>query len=314
MADNFIEGQVTDSSGNPLENFIVAAVRQEDIANVSQSQALEGDVLFKATDVNGNYRFEEAELYNNTNDYHVVAYKNGTELQRGEQNYPFVDATGPNVSDNAVSLYEYEDDSDSLTATDSIGNNNATISGASYTTTSKVGSLALLHDGDSDYSQSNNSVDISALGTDDGCGIAGWINLQSQGSLAYNYIISWVNNDNNFIAVTEDGNGTIQSYCQEAGNVVEIIGPSINTNEWYHVTVNMLSDGSYEFIVHDSSGTEIFNQNTTSSNDPTLIGSGTFNTGYSPAFGNYSNVIVDDFVPTDSPIDTNNLDILINRS
>lgn len=50
---------------------------------------------------------------------------------------------GPDIPDSGVSLWEYEDDSDTSTAIDSWGTEDGSINGAAYTTDSQVGSHAL---------------------------------------------------------------------------------------------------------------------------------------------------------------------------
>jgi len=95
-------GSVTDSDGNPVENAQIIAVRQEDTANLSQSQATEITALAKLTDANGDFTITENELYGDTNQYHIVANVENNE-QRGTPNYPHVDATGNAIPDSEVS-------------------------------------------------------------------------------------------------------------------------------------------------------------------------------------------------------------------
>ena len=93
---------VTDSDGNPVENAQIIAVKQEDTANLSQSQATEITALAKLTDANGDFTITKDELYGETNQYHVVANVENNE-QRGTPNYPHVDASGRAIPDSVVS-------------------------------------------------------------------------------------------------------------------------------------------------------------------------------------------------------------------
>ena len=91
MADE-ISGQVTEG-GNPVEDAIVIAAAQEEAANLSQAQATELQSLAKLTDANGEYTFQSEELFGSANDYHVVAHKDAGNQRRGQQNYPYVEAS-----------------------------------------------------------------------------------------------------------------------------------------------------------------------------------------------------------------------------
>ena len=99
-------GSVTDSDGNPVENAQIIAVRQEDTANLSQSQATEITALAKLTDANGDFTITENELYGDTNQYHIVANVENNE-QRGTPNYPHVDATAA-IPDTGVARWEFD--------------------------------------------------------------------------------------------------------------------------------------------------------------------------------------------------------------
>jgi len=169
MTDNFIEGTVTED-GQAVADAIVAAIRQEDASNLSQSQATTLDAIAKLTDANGEYRFSEEELYNNVNKYHVVAHKNSGTPRRGQENYPFVDATGPAIPDSGKARYEFEQD-----VTDSWNNNDLTDNtSAGYTSSSEVGSHAIVLDGTDDYL----TVPFD-FGANDDFSIVGWINVQN---------------------------------------------------------------------------------------------------------------------------------------
>jgi len=73
-----------------------------------------------------------------------------SEVRTGEGDVLF--SAGP--PNSLVSRYKFEDNTDTTTATDSVGSNPGTITGASYTTDSEVGSRAL------DFDGSNDTVDV----------------------------------------------------------------------------------------------------------------------------------------------------------
>lgn len=100
MADE-ISGQVTEG-GTPVEDAVVAALRQEDAVDLSQAQATEIEALAKLTDANGEYIFEPEELYDDAQNYHVVAHKDAGDQRRGQQNYPYVEGVGSTIPDSVI--------------------------------------------------------------------------------------------------------------------------------------------------------------------------------------------------------------------
>jgi hypothetical protein len=93
-----------------------------------------------------------------TERYHaIVQYDDGT--QYNALSKPYL-STPSAIPDSAIAQWNFEDDSDTTTATDSINGYDGAINGASYTSTSKVGSLALSGDGQDD---NVNFGDVSAF-------------------------------------------------------------------------------------------------------------------------------------------------------
>lgn len=212
------------------------------------------------------------------------------------------------IPDSVVSLYEYEDDSDTSTAVDSEGSNDANITGATYDTTAKVGSLALSHDGDDDETVSQNTVDISGQGDTSGFSISAYVNFQREtpGGGSYNtaYVAGVEGSDPFFIVNRE---GKIGLVWLGSDNVILKSSFSITAGTYYHVYGEFLSDGSINLKVDD---TPEGSGSTTDS--PSDIGSVNHRTG---AFsgGNNAQVIVDDFAPANEPLTDSELQTLIDR-
>jgi len=220
-------------------------------------------------------------------------------------------SAGPNIPDSVVSLYAFEDDSDTSVAVDSqgSGSNDANITGASYTTTAKVGSLALSHDGSNDETISQNTVDISGQGATSGFSISAYINFQREtpGGGSYNTAYAaGVEGTDPFFIVNRSGNiGLLW-----AGNDKVIIRSSISitAGTYYHIYAEFLSDGSINLKVDD---TPEGSGSTTDS--PSDIGTVNHRTGGFSG-GNNAQIIVDDFAVANEPLTSSELQSLIDRA
>jgi len=218
------------------------------------------------------------------------------------------------IPDSAVTQYRAEDENNTSTAIDSVGSNDAALTGTTYTTNSKVGTNALSHDGSNDETESVNANDLSAGGSVDGYGFAGWFNIQSNGSLANNYIFDVSNDSNNRSSLTTDGNGGVDFFVQVNGTSSRGRKFSASTNEFYHAACNFFSNGTLELIIHDNAGSQVFSDTNSTSLSPTGIGAMTYTAGYAGAFNsNFLNVIVDDYTLANEPLSTGDIDQLVSR-
>jgi len=217
---------------------------------------------------------------------------------------------GGAIPDPVVSLYEFEDDSNTSTAVDSEGSNDLNINGATYSSTAAVGSLALSHDGSGNDAVSQNTADLSAAGDTDGIGLSAWLYFPSGvdgGSTTY--AAGWGADTNNFLQLL-NRNGNLGSFFQVGGSNDIIEGPSISADTFYHAYAEVLADGTHRLVVDD---TEEATSN--SGLDPANIGSGEFRTGSRVGDGtSNAQVIVDDFAPASDPLTDSELQFMIDRA
>jgi hypothetical protein len=235
----------------------------------------------------------------------------GTEISEVRTGAGDVVFSASAIPDSVVSLYAFEDDLDTSVAVDSqaSGSNDANITRASYTTTAKVGSLALSHDGSDGETVSQNTVDISGQGDTSGFSISAYINFQREtpGGGSYNTAYAaGVEGTAPFFIVNRSGN--IGLLWLGSDNVIIRSSISITAGTYFHIYGEFLSDGSVNLKVD---GTVEGSGSTT--DRPSDIGSVNHRTG---AFsgGNYAQVIVDDFAPANEPLTASELQSLIDRT
>lgn len=217
--------------------------------------------------------------------------------------------TVSSLSDNVVTQYEFEDDSDTTTATDSIGSNDADIVGASYTTTAKVGSLALDYTTD-DYTVSQSSVDLVNSGPDESAAVMCWINPNSTSNTGGYYIAQRDENaSTDEVIGIQDQGGTVRGVLQVNSNFEVVTGEiSVPTDAWTHVYFEVTqSDGTLK--VGGSSGTS---DSGTHSANITNIGSQRLTTGGN-VFKNYVDAQIDDAVYAESSLTDPELDAIVDR-
>lgn len=150
-ADNYIRGTV-EESGTAVENATVVAVPHD------QSKS----PLATSTDSSGNYAFEQGDLHDGENLYHVIS-RDGSESdpKRGQENYPFVAAQGDAIPPDSEDLHAWYDateisasDGDAIsTWPDESGNGYDLTSGTAPTYKASVinGNPVVRHDGVDDY-------------------------------------------------------------------------------------------------------------------------------------------------------------------
>jgi hypothetical protein len=212
------------------------------------------------------------------------------------------------ISNKIVSLYEYEDDSDTTVAIDSIGNNDANINGASYSSDADVGSLAIDHDGTNDTTRSQNTIDLVSEGDTTGFALAGHIKPNQDGSTSVRYPFGWGVDGDNFAFLILNG-GTIQSFVQVDGsNSIIDSGVSVDQNSYTHAYIEV-TETEHRLKID---GTQ--QASATHGLDPSLIGTARYQTGIQPGGGNYYSGLVDDFAPADDPLTDTELNDLISRS
>jgi hypothetical protein len=248
-----ISGQVTEG-GSAVENAVVIATLQENVANLSQSQATAVQSFAKLTDANGNYTFEPEELFTGTENYHVVAHKDAGNQRRGQQNYPYVKGEGAQP-DSAVSRWTFDNENtQSGTAIDVWGKNNATINGA---TTGVSGANQTYTTSEAyDFDGSNDYVDVPVFSQFSSVSVAVWAyhvtNNGKEGVLGFN--------QNNHIDIR--GYDTDNDSAVLILSGTELAGPKLSTNTWHHLTATW--DGSTARLYVD--GTQEASENIGSMN------------------------------------------------
>lgn len=153
-----ISGQVTEG-GSAVENAVVIATLQEDVANLSQSQATAIQSVAKLTDANGNYTFEPEELFTDIQNYHVVAHKDAGNQRRGQQNYPYVEG-GSEIPESVIHRYRFEGD-----GSDSVGSFDGSVNGGgdAFTSTNPIeGTQSFVGDGSDNRLSLPSDIDVDA--------------------------------------------------------------------------------------------------------------------------------------------------------
>lgn len=207
-----------------------------------------------------------------------------------------------------VSLYEYEDDSDTSVAVDSLGSNDADITGASYTTNNvAVGSSALSHDGNDDETNSQNTVDLSAVGDTDGFGFGGRVYPNSVGTAGYFY--SHDRNIDNTVGIQDSGatSGNARIVVTVGGTQIVGSHAAITQDTQQHVWANITETDLVLFI----DGTQ--QASDSHSYDLTTLGACTHRTAKNSQAGSYAHFVADDFGVSDDPLSQGELDDLIAR-
>jgi len=221
MAQDDIQGQVVDGSGNPVSGAIVELTRSY------QSSPQDEQVVRRVTtDSNGNYIFEEhPDGDGTTQEWHVSAYSHDGTAYVNSFNNPGVTADLPEfaIPDSGVSRWEFEQN-----ANDSWNGNDGTEqSDVQYSTTAQVGSYSLDLDTTTDY------VDTPVTSIQTPFSITLWVNLRSTSGVnsakgcmwsmysgGNNDVYLWPSSDFTFVDDTSTG-------------VSSGVNPS--TNMWYHV-------------------------------------------------------------------------------
>jgi hypothetical protein len=215
------------------------------------------------------------------------------------------------IPDSVVSLYDFEDNSDTSTAIDMRGSNDLTVNGSSYSTTSIVGSLSLSHDGQNDYAISQSATDLTTQGSTDGFGFGGWVNPDPLSGTEH--IFQLFNDSDNRAQAQYSGDGTQYNMAISVnGSFVSTSDDfgTADTNEDNHVWVNVnqtdmtFYENNIE-LVSLSHGLDITN-----------IGSMKYVTGRDNTSGGqfYLAGRVDDFVVSKDPLDSAERQVLIDRA
>lgn len=190
-------------------------------------------------------------------DWNDIVEEENVEIGAGK-----ISLVPPDFPSDVEHFYEYEDDSDTTVAVDTEGDNNLDISGATYTTTAKVGELAMDH-GVDEYTQSQSTVDLVTQGDEEELEISAWVyfpdgvDLTSRhGIVSYSPESSGTLSENLTIEHRDDSNG-IRAYLQIADeNYIVTSNWVPNTGEWNHFSAYATQSEVGLIINNDQTFTE----------------------------------------------------------
>lgn len=233
-----VTGVVEDADGNPVEGVTCILKRQSD-----------NKVFETTTDVSGVYRFENLPQ----GEYHgMVRWEDGQGNLYNSRNQPYIQVEGVAIPDSVVTRYTFEDDSDTTTAIDAVGSNDATLNGGSFSTDSAVGDFAWSQDGTGDYAVSNSTVDLSASGSTVGASVGARLKPSKTGSFqvavywgggsgSRTYLALGISDSDEWRASIFSGEGTFES----------VRGGSVSTTAYKEVFV--ASDNTDLWVIEDGS-------------------------------------------------------------
>jgi hypothetical protein len=220
----------------------------------------------------------------------------------------------PKIPDSVITQYDFEDDSDTSTAIDTVGTNDGTITGAAYDTDARCGSLSMYFDGTDDGIESKNSVDLMGVGTANEASIATFIKPQNIPTTSLNLLSGpvWVVDSDNFFGqriIVRDSGSTVNynAVIQVGGTEVNINAtttPSETSYQHQAVTVDsneirILIDGSVE-------------NSTTHDLDLSTMGTGYYELGSGSFFTDFEGYL-DNPTVADSVLTESEVQQLINR-
>lgn len=217
------------------------------------------------------------------------------------------------IPGSVVAHYEFEDDSDTSTAIDSIGSNDATITGATYTAAANVGSLALNYDGSDDYVASDSAVDLVALGTTEAASVMGWINPDSATNTGGYYVL-WADeatsgaNINQILGVQDRG-GSVRGVLRVNDSTATTTSVSVPSDAWSHVYIEVTQSDFTLIVDNGDTGSETAGH----SFDITNMGALPMMSG-GPLFDNYINGQVDDAAYANDVLSSSELQSIIDRA
>ena len=172
------------------------------------------------------------------------------------------------IPDFVESQYQFEDETDTTTAIDAVSGNNLSLSDVTFDSTSKCGNFALSISTDSE-GVSESSVDLSALGDDNGLAVGGFFRPNNADQTIDMW--SWGNPDGsaNFVCVGIEENGNwraisfLNSDFQDA-----VTNVSADTGSYAAVWARLNTDGELSCVVDG-----VVEATTNTGHDPTDFGS-----------------------------------------
>jgi len=249
MAQDDIQGQVVDPSGNPVSGAIVELTRSYE-SNPVEEQT----VLRTTTDSNGNYIFEEhPDGDGTTQDYHVSCYNYDGTAYVNSNNNPGVSAALPefDIPDSVVHQYPVSTFTTS-TWSDNVGSADMTVNGLSANTFGN-GEDSVLGDGSSDHGLVTNGP--RDLPSNETFGVAFTIEYTSLGG--HVFAATDGSGDNRFRVLDEpffdssSGELNIEVSDRNSNGLVVETNDAFDDGNPHAVVINKTSNSNFDFYVDD---------------------------------------------------------------
>jgi len=211
------------------------------------------------------------------------------------------------IPDSVLTQYRYEDDGDTTTAIDSVGTNDATINGSTYTATAAVGNFGIDHDGTDDNAVSNSTVDLSTVGSTDGFGFGGFVQADTTSQSLTMFTL--FNDINNRVGIQFGGNGTgfntffVVNGTFESGTE----SGTVPTSSFGHIWTNV--DQTNLTLYFDNSQIDQFAHG----HDITNLGLVQYTTGNDNQNQFFFDGKVDEFTISDDPLNSTDRQTLVDR-
>lgn len=270
MAQDDIQGQVVDPSGNPVSGAIVELTK-----SFESNPVEEQTVLRTTTDSNGNYIFEfHPDGDGTTQDYHVSCYNHDGTAYVNSFNNPGVTADLSALPDSVVDNFEevlYEDQGNSLGDYYTEVEDVSLSEWSRETTNPFEGDYSLkFEDGRSNTTSKIIAVPAPNTAPQPGDTIVARMYTDSLGDLfdSQSLLFGVESSDTYFEGNIRVGldDGVLSARVNDSRTDSYEISASMNTDEWYTFVVDWGTDGTVSFDLEDSSGTVIESGSVSESN------------------------------------------------
>jgi len=256
MAQDDIQGVVTDENGNPVQGATVTLWLNEGIDRSGFARD-SSTAIYTLTDSNGEYQFNQhPQGDGSTQEWHLAVRFDDGSGDFNSLSLPYVTADLPKgdvIPDSRVSRWKFDEGSGS-TAADSWDNNDGTVNGATWTTDSQQGGYALSFDGTDDVVDVPNNSNLEP----DNVSVSVWIKTSgSAGDYIYKKEVGSTFNKINLIS-----DNTVRATMSAGGGTVDLD------------STTSVGDGSYHHIcmTYDGSEFELFIDGSSKATDTSLSG------------------------------------------
>jgi len=187
----------------------------------------------------------------------------GTDVQEITVDGDVVFSAQVSVPNSVVTLYRFEDSANTNTATDFLGNNDATINGPTYTSASKNGQFAIEDSGvfNSGHNvTSNNTVDLVNTGTANELTMGGWVRFDQSPDFHAPINYGQTSNDDNLFHIRSDGSDNWMIFLTINNNVAFLNNSNpIQIGTYEHVAATLDANQMEFYINGNSVGTQSHN-------------------------------------------------------